>query len=308
MNLDDVMQQVHAHPQKTIAVAAADNEKVIEGIKEALDCKLGSFRLYGDEEKIRLHLHDAGLSEYNHIKVIPTRDMEESARLAVTAVRSGKADILMKGMLPTSDLLKSVLNRDYGLRTNKTLSHVAMFEIPDYERFIFLTDSAMNIAPDLTKKADIIANAVYAARAMGFEHPKVAALAAVEVVNPDMQSTLDAAVLTAMNNRGQIKHCTVDGPLALDNAISIEAAVYKGIQGEVAGRADILLVPTVEIGNTLYKSLVYFSKAKVGGIIAGAKAPIVLTSRADSNKSKLYSIAMACHMIEFEQNIAAGGH
>ena len=151
----------------------------------------------------------------------------------------------------------------------------------------------MNIEPDLTQKVEIVKNAVSIARGVGIESPKVAALAAVEVVNPSMQATLDAAALTQMNTRDQITNCVIDGPLALDNAISIEAATHKGIKSEVAGRADILLVPSIEVGNALYKSLVYFSNAKVGGVIAGARAPIVLTSRADSAKSKVYSIALA---------------
>jgi phosphate butyryltransferase len=199
----------------------------------------------------------------------------------------------MKGNVPTAVLLKAVLNKEFGLRTGHVLSHVAAFEIPDYNRLIFVTDAAMNIAPDLNQKVQIVKNAVNVARSLGIECPKVAPLAAVEVVNPDMQATLDAAVLTQMNARGQIQNCQIDGPLALDNAVSAFAAEHKGIVSEVAGQADILLVPTIEVGNVLYKSLIYFAKAKVGAVIAGAKAPIVLTSRADSAESKLYSLAVA---------------
>jgi phosphate butyryltransferase len=186
-----------------------------------------------------------------------------------------------------------VLNKEYGLRLGNILSHVAVFEIPNHDRLIIVTDSAMNISPDLTQKAQIIKNAVAIAKEIGIETPKVAPIAAVEVVNPAMQATIDAAALTMMNKRGQITGCIVDGPLALDNAVSVLAAEHKGINSEVAGKVDILVVPSIEVGNALYKSLVYFANAKVGAVIAGAKAPIVLTSRADSAESKLYSLALA---------------
>jgi phosphate butyryltransferase len=199
----------------------------------------------------------------------------------------------MKGNIPTSVLLKAVLNKEFGLRTGNVLSHVAVFEVPDFDRFTIVTDAGMNISPDLEQKAQIVKNAAILARAIGIEYPKVAPIAAVEVVNPVMQATVDAAALSMMNKRGQITGCIVDGPLALDNAVSTLAAEHKGIHSEVAGRADILLVPTIEVGNVLYKSLIYFAKAKVGAVIAGAKAPIVLTSRADSAESKLYSLALA---------------
>lgn len=211
---------------------------------------------------------------------------------------SGQADILMKGMIPTSDLLKAVLHKEAGLRTGKILSHVAAFEVPGYDRLIFVTDSGMNINPDLQQKAQIIENAALIAKGIGVEMPKVAVLAAVETINPSMQATLDASALTVMNKRGQISYCVVEGPLALDNAISPEAAEHKGITGEVAGKADILLVPAIETGNALYKSLIYFSGAKVGAVIAGARAPIVLTSRADSAESKLFSIALAVKTLQ----------
>ncbi|WP_100398413.1 phosphate butyryltransferase [Bacillus sp. FJAT-44742] len=304
MNLQEIMENASAYKKKTIAIAAADDERVIDMVKEAINNKLGEFRLYGNEEVIRSFLTSKGLSEMSSIKVIPARDVKESARLSVMSVREGKADLLMKGMIPTSVLLKAVLNREYGLRKGKVLSHVAAFEVPGFKRLFFVSDSAMNIAPDLHQKVEITNNSVEVARAMGVINPKVAPISAVEVVNPDMSATIDAAALSQMNKRGQINHCVIDGPLALDNAISVDAANYKGVGGEVAGRADILLVPTVETGNILYKSLVYFAGAKVGGIIAGAKAPIILTSRADTAASKLYSIAIACHVSEYQSTLA----
>jgi phosphate butyryltransferase len=219
--------------------------------------------------------------------------VKEAAEEAVKAVSSGRADVLMKGMVSTSVLLKAVLNKEYGLRTGNVLSHVAVFEVPGFDRFTIVTDAAMNIAPDLKQKVQIVKNSVAVAQSIGIKIPKVAPIAAVEVVNPDMQATIDAASLSQMCARGQISGCVIDGPLALDNAVSLDAAEHKGIKSEVAGRADILMVPTIEVGNALYKSLIYFAKAKVGAVIAGAKAPIVLTSRADSSESKLYSLALA---------------
>lgn len=238
-------------------------------------------------------LQEHSLQTSEHIEVIAAQSSAEAAELSVKAVRNGEADVLMKGNIPTANILKAVLNKEWGLRKGSVLSHVATFEVPNYNRLIFVTDAAMNIAPDVTQKAAIIQNTVEVARAIGIDLPKVAPIAAVEVVNPAMQATIDAAMLTQMNRRGQIKNCVVDGPLALDNAVSQIAAEHKGIVSDVAGKADILLVPTIEAGNVLYKSLVYFADAKVGAMIAGAKAPIVLTSRADSAETKVYSLALA---------------
>ena len=179
------------------------------------------------------------------------------------------------------------------LELGKILSHVAAFEVPNYDKLLFVTDAAMNIAPDLEAKAQIIRNAVATAHSCGVNEPIVAPLAAVETVNPAMIPTIDAASLVVMNKRGQIEGCIIEGPLALDNAISTEAARQKGITDPSAGNADILVVPNIEAGNILYKSLIYFAQAKVGAVIQGASAPIVLTSRADSAESKLYSLALA---------------
>ncbi|WHZ01662.1 phosphate butyryltransferase [Neobacillus sp. YX16] len=280
----------------TVAVAVAEDEEVIEAVIEALNRNLANFILFGDKEKIKMivNVKNKGQHKSNKKLTIVHADSNEmAAELAVKAVSTKEATVLMKGNIPTSSLLKAVLNKEYGLRTGNILSHVAVFEVPDFDRFTIVTDAGMNIAPELEQKAQMIKNAAALARAIGIEYPKVAPIAAVEVVNPAMQATIDAAALSVMNKRGQITGCIVDGPLALDNAVSALAAEHKGIQSEVAGRADILLVPTIEVGNVLYKSLIYFAKAKVGAVIAGAKAPIVLTSRADSAESKLYSLALA---------------
>ncbi|MEB9551002.1 phosphate butyryltransferase [Bacillus cereus] len=293
MKLEYLIDQAAGQPKKTVAVAVAEDHEVIEAVAKAIKLQLAQFRLYGNQEKIMGMLQEHGLQTSEHVQVIAAMSSAEAAELSVKAVRNGEADVLMKGNIPTANILKDVLNKEWGLRKGSVLSHVAAFEVPNYDRLIFVTDAAMNIAPDVTQKAAIIQNTVEVARAIGIDLPKVAPIAAVEVVNPAMQATIDAAMLTQMNRRGQIKDCIVDGPLALDNAVSQIAAEHKGIVSDVAGKADILLVPTIEAGNVLYKSLVYFADAKVGAMIAGAKAPIVLTSRADSAETKVYSLALA---------------
>ncbi|WP_237979458.1 phosphate butyryltransferase [Bacillus thuringiensis] len=293
MKLEHLIDQAAGQPKKTVAVAVAEDHEVIEAVAKAIKLQLAQFRLYGNQEKIMGMLQEHGLQTSEDIEVIAAASSAEAAELSVKAVRNGEADVLMKGNIPTANILKAVLNKEWGLRKGSVLSHVAAFEVPNYDRLIFVTDAAMNIAPDVTQKAAIIQNTVEVAQAIGIDLPKVAPIAAVEVVNPAMQATIDAAMLTQMNRRGQIKNCVVDGPLALDNAVSQIAAEHKGIVSDVAGKADILLVPTIEAGNVLYKSLVYFADAKVGAMIAGAKAPIVLTSRADSAETKVYSLALA---------------
>lgn len=295
MLLNALIEKASSFVDKTVAVAAAEDEEVLEAVIDAVSNNLANFLLFGDKEKILHILNEKkpGLAENESITITHAKNPELAAELAVKAVRLNEADVLMKGNIATAVILKAVLNKEYGLRKGSVLSHVAVFEVPGFEQLILLTDAAMNIAPDLEQKVQITKNAVSIASAIGIETPKVAPIAAVEVVNPAMQATIDAAVLTQMNRRGQITGCIIDGPLALDNAVSLLAAEHKGIKSDVAGKADILLVPTIEVGNALYKSMVYFAKAKVGAVIAGAKAPIVLTSRADSAESKLYSLALA---------------
>ena len=295
MNFNQLIEEATQQSKQTIAIAAAADPDILEAVAKAINVGLAKFLLFGNQARIEdiLNENHLGLIEKPEIKIIHTASNEEAAFSAVKAVRDKKAGVLMKGNLSTSIILKAVLNKENGLRSGKILSHVAVFEVPNYKKWILLTDAAMNIAPDLEQKAEIIKNAVLIANAIGIPMPKVAPLAAVEVVNPAMGATLDAAILTQMNRRGQIPNCIVDGPLALDNAISALAAKHKGVAGEVAGNADILLVPAIEVGNVLYKSLVYFANAKVGAVLAGATAPIVLTSRTDSAESKLYSLALA---------------
>lgn len=294
--LNEIVEQISSEvKQNDVAVAAAADMEVLEAVNMAISRNIASFSLFDEEAKLKAMMseHFPHLLNHPKVRLINVKGAAQAANAAVKSVFVKDSNVLMKGHIPTAVLLKAVLNDEYGLRTGNILSHVAAFEITGFDRLIFITDAGMNITPDLMQKAQIIRNAVQVARSVGVDTPVVAPLAAVEVVNPAMQATLDSASLTAMNKRGQITDCIVDGPLALDNAISAIAAEHKGITGTTAGNADILVVPNIESGNILYKSLVYFAKAKVGGVIAGAKAPIVLTSRADSAESKLYSLALA---------------
>jgi len=208
-------------------------------------------------------------------------------------VQQGQAQILMKGMVGTADFMRAVLDKAEGLGTGRLLSHVVVFEPAGYDRLLLLTDAAINIAPDLGQKVQIIENALQVSRAIGNQETKIAMLAAVEVVTSSMKATEDAAMIAKMAERNQIKGCFIDGPLALDNAVSVAAAHHKGIGGVVAGNADLLVVPNIEAGNILYKSLVYFAHSPLAGIVVGAAAPVILTSRADSPANKLNSIALA---------------
>jgi phosphotransacetylase len=194
--------------------------------------------------------------------------------------------------------MKAVLNKENGLRSSDLLSHVGVFETPHYHKLLFVTDGGLNIAPDINKKVSIINNAVKLTKALGIEKPKIAGLCAIELVNQDMPATIDAALLTMMNKRGQLKDCIFEGPLAMDNAVSSESAKIKGIESSISGDVDILLVPDIEAGNMVVKALTYLAGASWGGIVLGAKCPIVLVSRADSYEAKLYSIAIAVAMAE----------
>lgn len=291
-SFDDVLKKVKASGMKKVAVAVAQDEPVLEAIRDAKKMGIAEAILVGDKEKIEECAKIVGIN-MDDFEIINEPNNALAAKKAVELVSSGKADMVMKGLVDTATFLRAVLDKEKGLRTGKVLSHVAVFDIPALNRIILLTDAAMNIAPDLMTKKQILENAVGIAKGIGMETPKVACIAAVEVVNPDMQPTLDAAALSKMNDRGQIKGCIVDGPFAIDNALSEEAARHKGINSPVAGNADIILVPNIETGNVMYKTLTYTSNAKNGGILAGAAAPVILTSRADSHESKLYSIALA---------------
>lgn len=275
-----------------IAVAVAQDAEVLLAVDAAYKLGIASAVLVGDEAEIRAIAEKLNIDLTNY-EILHEADKVEACRKAVKLVRDKEADVVMKGIVDTSVILKAVLDKEIGLRQSPVLSHVAVFEVPGYDRLFYLTDAAMNIAPDAETKKHILNNAVKVAHALGNENPIAACLCAVEKVNPKMQATLDAAALVEANKAGEITGCTVIGPLALDNAISVEAAHHKGITDPNAGHADILLVPAIEVGNVFYKSMVFMARAKNAGVIVGAKAPVVLTSRADSDETKLNSIALA---------------
>ncbi|MFN3781087.1 MAG: bifunctional enoyl-CoA hydratase/phosphate acetyltransferase, partial [Candidatus Kapaibacteriota bacterium] len=279
-------------PKKSIAVAASEDEQVLLALKQATEKGIVTPILVGNKERTEKLAQEISfdISKYEFIE---EKEPSKSARIAVSVVREGRAQIIMKGLVNTADYLRAILDKERGLRSGNLLSHIGIFEIPTYHKLIGLTDAAQNIAPTLEEKVWIIQNSVDLLRRLGIETPKIALLAAVENVNPKMQATVDAALITMMNKRNQIKNCVIDGPLAFDNAISKEAAVHKGIDSPVAGDTDLLVAPEIETANALYKSFTYFAKGVVAAIILGAAVPIVLTSRADSEKSKLYSIALA---------------
>ena len=274
-----------------IVIAAAEDGEVLEAVKQASSEGIVDAVLVGDPNKISEVAKSRNI-DVSSFEVIPATNDEEAAMKAVQAVSSGKGDLLMKGFIKTSTLLKAVLNKEWGLRTGNLLSHLFLFEVPRLGKVIGLTDGGLNTYPGLQEKVAIVNNAVSCYHALGVDTPKVAALAAVEVVNPDMPCTLDAAALVQMNRRNQIKGCIIDGPLALDNALSVEAAKHKGIVSEVAGSPDILLVPDIEAGNLLGKVILFMANGAGAGVVLGAKVPVVLTSRGDTARTKALSIAL----------------
>jgi phosphate butyryltransferase len=277
---------------RTIAVACPHDEDVLLSLDRATAAGLVRPLLVGRRAQIEALCRELKLERFRP-EIVECADDSAAVELAVRKVKGGEAQMLMKGLVSTGTFLKGILNKDFGLRSRPLLSHVAVFEEPVSARLVVFTDVAMNIAPDLQQKAQILENAVDLAHRLGMEKPRVAVIAAVETVNAEMPATIDAAALAKMADRGQIKGCVVDGPLALDNALSVEAARHKGITSPVAGMADILLVPAIEAGNVLYKTIGLLGKWPLAAVIVGASAPVVLTSRADSDETKFNSIALA---------------
>jgi phosphate butyryltransferase len=279
-------------PPRAIAVAWPHDEDVLASLDRAVRDGVVRPVLVGMRGVIEPLCERIGLAGVPG-EIVESASDTEAVEAAVRRVGRGEARMLMKGLVSTSVFLKAVLNKEWGLRKRPLLSHVAVFEFRDPDRLVLVTDVAMNIAPDVTAKAQIVENAVELAHRLGIERPCVAALAAVETVSADMPATLDAAALAKMADRNQIKGCIVDGPLALDNALFADAARHKGIVSPVAGCADILLVPDIEAGNMLYKALGLVARIPLAAVILGASAPVVLTSRADSDETKFNSIALA---------------
>ncbi|MGB8492012.1 MAG: bifunctional enoyl-CoA hydratase/phosphate acetyltransferase [Bacteroidales bacterium] len=291
-SLSDLKGIVAGKPRRKLVLAAAQDQNSMGAVLRAAADNIIEPVFIGDKEGIQNIAVENGY-DLTGIRIIHEPDTEMAVEMAVKMISSKQADVLMKGKVGTSSMLKCVLNREWGLRTGNLLSHIALFEVETYHKLIAVTDVAMNIAPNLKDKIAIVNNSVAFLRRLGYEMPKVAVLGAVEMVNENMEATLDAALLSKMNQRDQIRNCIIDGPLAFDNAISYESARHKGIRSEVAGDTDLLLMPDIEVGNVLYKSLVFFAKAKVASIILGALVPIVLTSRSDSEQAKYDSILLA---------------
>ncbi|MCR5234855.1 MAG: phosphate butyryltransferase [Lachnospiraceae bacterium] len=300
-NFKELTADLSSIKRKKVAVAVAQDEAVLEAVKAAKERDIADAILVGDEEEIKKIGESLGMNMDDY-EIIDEKDVTEASLKAVKLVHDGDADMYMKGLLPTATFLRSVLNKEVGLRTGKPLSHVAVFEIPGIDRLLFLTDVAFMPYPTLEDKKCIIDYTVEVAEACGVTMPKVAPLAALETVNEKMPCTVDAAELTRMNAEGEIKDCIVDGPLSFDIALYKEAAEEKGATGrKVAGDADVLLFPDIHSGNLTYKAIVHMVPGVQNGcILTGTKAPVVLTSRSDSFETKVNSIALAAIVADFQ--------
>ncbi len=294
----DLIARVNECGTKKVAVAVAQDSAVLEAVKAAKERNIANAILVGNEKKIK-EIADSISMDLEGFEIIHVEDTTEAALTAVKLVHDGKADMYMKGLIDTKGFLKSVLDKEVGLRTGKPLSHVCVFDIEGIDRLLFLTDVAFIPYPTLEDKVHIINNTLEITRACGIENPKVAPLAAVEVVNPKMPATVEAGELTQMYKDGKITGCIVDGPLSLDLAIDPEAAKHKGATDRaIQGDADILLFPDIHAGNLVYKCLVHTAKVINGNILTGTKAPVILTSRSDDFETKVNSIALGAVVAE----------
>ena len=289
---DRLIATARKHPPVRVAVAHPCDQVSLESAAAAARLQLIEPILVGPEQRIRevAAKHKVDIGRFD---IVDAEYSVQSATRSVDLVREGRAEALMKGSLHTDELMAAVVRRDTGLRTARRISHCFIMDVPDHDQPLIITDAAVNIAPDLKGKADITQNAIDLAHALGQKEVRVAILSAMESVNPDVPSTLEAAALCKMADRGQITGAVLDGPLALDNAISPEAAAIKKISSPVAGRATVLVVPDLEAGNMLAKSLSFLADADAAGIVLGAKVPIILTSRADEEMARLASCAVA---------------
>ncbi|MDN5297826.1 MAG: phosphate butyryltransferase [Clostridiales bacterium] len=292
-NLTALMNAAKEKEKKKIAVVCAEDADTIQVVKLALEQSLASFILIGDQPKIETLMAEAKIAQA--IEIVHEPNHAAAADRAVDLIVSGKAGAIMKGLIHSNLFLKALFNKEKGLNSGKQITQISIFEKPDQDGLMLLTDCAISVAPDVMAKKGIIENAVHLAHQLGIEKPKVAVLAPVENINLQMQDTIDAAILSKMCDRGQIKGCIVDGPFAFDNAISEEAAKHKGIGGTVAGHADIVLVPNLLVGNALTKSITYIAGKKVVAATVGANVPVVFTSRTESTEGKLLSIALATY-------------
>ena len=297
MNNEFEKKLMSLRPEKmrTVSVANATDANVLSSLVTAHKMGFVNAILCGDEKEIKsvAQQNNIDISEF---EIIHCNDELDTAKTAVDLIRSGRADILMKGLIHTADILRAVLNRETGIRGNSILSHVSVLYSPKLQRKLFLTDIAMVMYPDLDKKIQLVKNAVSLAHHMGVQKPLVAPLCAVETLNPAMQATVDAATLQKMNINGEISDCVISGPISFDIAVSKDAAKIKHCDGPIQGNADILLFDNIEAGNNTIKAMVQFGDWIFGGIIVGAQAPVIVNSRSDSDISKLFSICCACSM------------
>jgi len=295
------MEKACHYGPKRLSVAVSQAEDVMTAVEQARRKGLINGILVGDKEETisvckKLHI------DPKNYELIDQKDKNEAARTAVQLVSEKKAELLMKGMLGTARILKAVLDKEIGLRTERLLSHAYVLKLQNYDRLLTMTDGAMNIAPNLEQKAQIVQNVIDFCHSLEIEEPRIAALAAVELVNPNMQATLDAACLSKMAERGQITGGIVEGPLAFDNAISRKAALHKGVDSPVSGEVDAVLVPEIESGNIFAKGLVYLANAEPAGVLLGTTAPVVLVSRSDTAISKVRSLALGILMSIYQNN------
>lgn len=294
-NFVDLVAAAQRGGPKAIVAVGAQQDTVLEAIAAAQARGIARGILVGDEAEIHAVAAECGV-DISDMEIAHERDAQSAARRAMVLVSEGKAQIVMKGKVDTATFLRAALDRDLGLRTGALLSHVAVFDMQDLGRLLLISDAGVNIAPTLEQKADIIRNAIGVAHKLGIAEPRVAALASTETVDPRIPANVEAAALAKMADRGQITGALVDGPLALDNAISPDAAEDKKIRSPVAGRADILISPDIEAGNVLVKAIVYFARLPMAGVVVGAKVPLILPSRSDTFESKLDSIALGVVM------------
>lgn len=305
-NFNELIEAAKKQTTMRLAVAAAQDEEVIAAVNQAMEMGLVDPILVGDQAKIIEIATRLGIV-HEAFEIINEPDVLQAGRKAVELVSTGEADFLMKGIMQTADLMRAVLDKEIGLRTENLISHVMVYEAPTYEKLIFLTDGGMTVAPDLNQKIQILENAISACKALEMDKIYVSCLAGAETVNPKIPATVDAKAIADMKDKWEAVNAVVNGPVALDLAISKEACHHKGYNVEGGGQSDILLVPYYEVGNALGKSMTYLAKAKSAGIIMGAKAPIVLVSRADNSEVKLLSIALGS-VIAGKSNAQASGN
>jgi phosphate butyryltransferase len=296
VTFSQLMDEARRVGPKAIVVATPHEPELLLAAQDAEKEGIANCTLVGDRELIKRLAAEHHI-DISRMIIIHEPDSKRAAHKVMELLRIGHADLAMKGKLETGDFLRAALDREAGLRVGRLFTHVAVFEVPGFDRLLFVTDSGVVVAPTLEQKVEIVQNAIMVAQRLGVETPKVAILCATEMVNYKIPSTLDAANLSKMADRGQIRGGIVDGPLALDNAISPESVAIKGIKSPVAGQADILITPDVEAGNVLAKAITYFAQGRMAGIVVGAKVPLVTTSRSDPHDSKLVSIALGVLLV-----------